>query len=182
VGTLAEKSRTLRDFEALAPETRAQLIDGEIIMSPAPTPGHQICSGRIHFALYTHLRNTNSGIVLYAPVDVILGEGNAYQPDIIVVSNERRQIITEKRVEGAPDLVFEILSPATAYYDLRRKKDTYGASGVREYWVVDPLESSIEIFAPAQGEFRLRERVTGSGKIASQVLTGFEIDLAPLFA
>ncbi len=82
-----------------------------------------------------------------------------YQPDIIFISKERLQIIKEQKPEGATDLVIEILSPSTAYYDLRHEKEIYAMHGVKEYWIVDPIEKSIEVYENMNSEFVL----TGGG-------------------
>ena len=76
-----------------------------------------------------------------APYDVVLSENNVFQPDIMFVSNENSKIITEKNITGAPDLIIEILSPATGYYDLTEKKEIYTEFAVKEYWIVEPKKT-----------------------------------------
>ncbi len=80
-----------------------------------------------------------------APVDVILSDEDVVQPDVLVVCNPDK--ITEKAIQGAPDLVFEVLSPGTALKDMREKKALYERAGVREYVVIDPLENYVQRFA-----------------------------------
>lgn len=124
----------------------------------------------------------NLGLVLFAPIDVYFGETDVYQPDIIFVGRERMGIIEPHRVNGAPDLVVEILSPATAYYDLRKKFKVYDRCGVKEYWVVDPEERSVQIFALEKGKFTLDQEVEGRGEVSSRVLEGFTVTLESIFS
>ena len=87
------------------------------------------------------LKKTNDkGIFLSAPIDVKLDNGNIFQPDLIYATAERKEEILKERIEGPPDLVIEILSPANAYYDLRQKKDLYEKYGVQEYIIIDPID------------------------------------------
>jgi Uma2 family endonuclease len=121
------------------------------------------------------------GIVLNVPIDVYFEETETYQPDIIFVSRERLDIIEKERVKGAPDLVVEILSPATAYYDLRKKFKTYERHGVREYWIVDPEGKSISMYENQEGKFVLTQEAEGKGRIESKVLSGFELEVETIW-
>jgi len=111
---------------------------------------------------------------------IIPGTGSV-QPDIIFVSKERLSIIGDKNVEGAPDLVVEVLSPSTAYYDLKHKKTVYAASGVKEYWIADPIEKSIEVFANKGREFALDNRAVSGQTARSKLLEGFTVALEKIF-
>ena len=103
---LKEKTRlTYEDYSALPDEKRYELIEGDLYMVPAPDFYHQIVSGNIEFFLRDFVKKRKLGIVVYAPVDVLLSPEDVLQPDILFLSNERRHIITEKNVSGAPDLV-----------------------------------------------------------------------------
>ncbi|HWR90187.1 MAG TPA: Uma2 family endonuclease, partial [Dissulfurispiraceae bacterium] len=119
--------------------------------------------------------------VLSAPIDVYLSETNTLQPDIIFIAKERLFIIGEKKIEGAPDLVIEILSPANAYYDLRTKKDVYEQSGVREYWIVDPIQKGIEVYVNRESRFELASSMRGKGEINSHILPDFTVILDRIF-
>lgn len=119
---------------------------------------------------------------MYAPVDVYLGETDTYQPDLIFISRERMHIVEPARINGAPDLVVEILFPATAYYDLRKKFRVYERCGVREYWVVDPEEKVIEVFALKEGKFVLVQRAEGTGEVSSGVIEGFTVSVEGIFS
>ena len=124
---------TYADYAKLPEGAPYQLIDGELVLSPSPTIYHQRISMRLGRALSLFVEAHGLGEVLAAPMDVCLSETNTFQPDLLFVSNARASIVGGPYVEGAPDLVVEILSPSTAYYDLRKKKQVYAASGVGEY-------------------------------------------------
>lgn len=138
-----KKQYTYEDYEKLPEGAPYQLIGGELIMTPSPVPYHQIILRRIGFELVKFVEERRLGEVIYAPMDVYLSKTETYQPDIIFISNERLNIIGEKKIEAAPDLVMEILLESTAYYDLRHKKRVYESSGVKEYWIIDPMEKSM---------------------------------------
>ena len=112
---------------------RYELINGALIVTPAPNVRHQIVLGALlwllHDACPSHLR------VLAAPLDVVLGENTAVQPDLLVAG---REDFTEKNLPMAPMLAVEILSPNTHLVDLTLKKALYEEAGVASYWTVDP--------------------------------------------
>jgi Uma2 family endonuclease len=176
-----KKTYTYEDYAKLPEGAPYQLIGGELIMSPSPVPYHQIISGRIEFELMRFVMERNLGVVIDAPMDVYLSDTETYQPDIIFISKERLHIIGEKKIEGAPDLVIEVLSESTAYYDLRHKKNVYERTGVKEYWIVDPIEKSIEVYENTSEGFRLFMRVVEKGRINSRLLEGFSVNLEKVF-
>ena len=168
---------TYADYEKLPEGAPYQLIGGELVKEPSPVPYHQILSMRIEFELVKFVEERDLGVVLNAPMDVYFSEKEVYQPDIMFISKERMNIIGEKNIEAAPDLIIEILSPSSAYYDLRHKMRVYEASGVKEYWVVDPIEKGIEVYQNIDGEFRLFNKALSSGLICSALLEGFGVEL-----
>lgn len=115
--------RTMLEVYQTLPEgTLAQLIHNQIYMSPAPTSSHQVILGRIYNQLYNFLEKQPLGQVLVAPFDVYLNRKNAFQPDIIFIANNDLDKLKENGFYGAPDLVIEILSPATWRFDKEEKK------------------------------------------------------------
>jgi Uma2 family endonuclease len=139
--------RTMMEaYQSLPEGTLAQLINNQIYMSPAPTSTHQIVLGKIFSQLLNYIEQNKLGQVLIAPLDVFLNRKNAYQPDIIFISNANLQGLKESGFYGPPDLVIEILSPATWRFDKEDKKDEFERSGVKEYWMVDPIDKSVEGF------------------------------------
>ena len=177
----AKVSYTYADYAKLPEGAPYQLIQGELIMSPSPTIFHQIIISNLSFLLQKHVRSRKIGFVLVAPVDVYLSDINTFQPDVVYVSADRLSIVEEKNIQGAPDLVIEVLSPSTAYYDLRRKKDVYAEYGVHEYWIVDPIEKSVEIYVLEGKKLEVVEKITRSGLIESRVVEEFSIKWADVF-
>lgn len=104
-----------------------------------------------------------------------------YQPDIIFISNERKNIVGEK-VKGAPDLIVEVLSPSNAFYDLTHKKNIYEDTGVKEFWVVDPDEKSIEIYENIKSSFILFSKARNSGTVKSKILSKLNADAEKIFS
>jgi Uma2 family endonuclease len=129
---------TMEVFKMLPEGTRCELINGIIYMSPAPTTSHQRISFTLSGQFFKLINEKKIGEGFASPIDVYLdNKKNAFQPDIIFVSNENSSIIREEGIYGAPDLVIEILSPGTENFDLTKKKKVYEKSGVKEYWVID---------------------------------------------
>jgi Uma2 family endonuclease len=120
--------------------------------------------------------------MLCAPTDVKLSDSHVVQPDIIFISQENSNIITENNVDGAPDLIIEILSPGTAYHDLIEKKEIYERFEVKEYWLVDPKKRRVEIFNNVGQQFKLNQRIELEGIAKSSVIKGFEISLENIFS
>jgi len=172
--------KTIKDYMELPEGTPYQLVEGELIMSPAPSFEHQRVSGRLFRKLQTSIEDLGLGIVVYAPIDVYLDEENAYQPDIVVVLKDSKARVEERGIFGAPDVVVEILSPSTAYYDLTEKKDVYERVGVKEYWIVDPKRKTFEIYSNSEEGFKLTSQAKKDGKVRSELL-GLEIDLKEVF-
>ncbi len=172
---------TLEDYLRLPEGAPYQLIKGVLVMSPSPSPVHQEILKSIGVRLVTWVEPRGLGKVYFAPIDVYFTNQDVYQPDIIFISKDRLEIIGDKRIDGPGDLIIEILSPATAYYDLRIKKDVYEKSGVKEYWIVDPLEKIIEVHVNEDGRFRLHQSVRVAGEVVSVLVEGFKIDLKEIF-
>lgn len=155
-----------------------EIIWGELYMAPAPNIGHQKTSGELEFALRNFVKKHNLGFVLDALCDVILAPGGTpVEPDILFISKERAQIITDKNVQGAPDLIIEILSPSNPEHDRERKYKLYRESGVAEYWIVDIEACAIEVYVLRQGAYQLRGRFASGQAATSQILAGFSVEV-----
>jgi len=173
---------TYKDYKSL-PESetkRYELMEGELIMVPSPNEYHQRVSGRLEFILRAFVEGKNLGRVYYAPLDVHLGE-DVVQPDILFISRERFSIITEEEIQGAPDLVIEILSPATAERDQTYKKTLYARHGVREYWIVDPEEKTIKVMTLGKAGFESSGTYKKSDVLKSSIFSGLTINLPEVF-
>jgi Uma2 family endonuclease len=119
------------------------------------------------------------GMAFVAPLDVTLAEHSVVQPDLIFISHGRREIARE-RIEGAPDLVVEVLSPSTVGRDRGEKQQLYATAGVDEYWLVDPLAEQIEFLVREGGRFAVDLAVDGHYR--SRAIPGLEMDLISFWA
>lgn len=171
---------TYEEYLLLPEGDRRELIEGELLVTPAPGEKHQRYSGNIEFELRKFLEAHPLGLVYDAPFDVILDHHNVVQPDILVVLQEGRSKIVSEGVRGAPDLVIEILSPSTAARDLVYKRHLYHRFRVKEYWVVDPDRERCHVLTWEEKEYKeiVRE---GQDRVSSSLLPGFELDLSKVF-
>ncbi|RKX75934.1 MAG: Uma2 family endonuclease [Spirochaetes bacterium] len=171
---------TYKDYAKLPEGAPYQLIGGDLVKSPSPVPYHQGLAGRFHL-LFAELEKKGKGKVFFSPIDVYLGETETYQPDLIFICSDRLHIIGDKKIEGPPDIVVEILSPSNAYYDLRHKKDVYEHTGVKEYWVVDPPEKRVEVYVNSANGFTISARADEKGTVASVLFPEIVVSLEELF-
>jgi Uma2 family endonuclease len=126
---------------------RHELIDGEHYVTPSPNTRHQEISGRLFLLIGTWLETHPVGRLFYAPFDVVFTSFDVVEPDLLYMSHQRaREILTEKHVTGAPQLVVEIASKGTRERDETIKRRLYERVGVAEYWVVDPALEVIRVY------------------------------------
>ena len=159
-----------------------EIIDGVLYMSPPPTINHQDISGELYARMRVFARDHKLGTVLEAPCGVRLPtQPVPVEPDILFVRQERRQILTERYVEGAPDLVVEVLSRSNADYDRTIKYSQYERAGVTEYWIVNYWDETITIYNLVDRQYHLTGLFQNGDIVPSQVLTGFQIAVTDLF-
>lgn len=158
---------------------RYELIDGDLQVTPAPSRRHQRLAFRLTLLVGGLVEAEDLGELYFAPVDVRLSPHDVVQPDLIFITKARRGIFVENVVEGAPDLVIEILSPSTRINDEVRKARLYAAAGIPEYWIADALTERFSIYVLVDGTYR--EVPHQAGSVRSTVLPGLVIDVAALF-
>jgi len=183
--SVAEKVRFAR-YEDFRRWTETQpgywiLVHGEAMPSPSPSRIHQEIVQRLFLSLFDAVGQTGRGWVYVAPLDVKLREDTVYQPDLLVVLREHADRLRPTHIEGAPDLIVEVLSPTTAHLDLWAKRYDYAQVGVQEYWVVDPESRRIELYVREGEQFRLHAGAQHSGRLRSVLLPDWEVDLETLF-
>ena len=183
--TNVKKATTpLEDFLRLAEgPPYFELIQGNIIQMPSPIDFHQLTLLALAFQLNGYVSRKIRGSILIAPFDVFLNDTNVFQPDLLFVFEERyNQLIgDDRKLHGAPDWVAEILSPATEKYDRNEKKDVYYRSGVQEYWIVDPIKQTVEIFTRGENDFYLNQNLEREGKVNSILFPDWELDVKDIF-
>ena len=163
---------------------RREIIDGEPYVTPSPNTKHQTVALSLAGALWSYLDENRIGRVFIAPFDTVLSDFDVVQPDLLYISRERRGVLTDKNVRGAPDLVVEILSPTTRRTDEKIKRRLYERFAVAEYWVVDPDLDSITIYRRTGDALaRVAELTTEAGDaLTTPLLPGFSASLADIFA
>ena len=159
-----------------------ELIDGDLVKRNAPTPKHQDILSELNDQIKPFVKQNQLGRVFFAPVDVFLDENSAPQPDYVFVSKNSEHIITGNGIEGVPTLVIEIISPTSIVRDRFTKKNLYERFGVPEYWLVDPQNQEIEIYALRDNRYELLSAATVlEGELMSNVLTGLVLNVKALF-
>jgi len=168
----------LRTPETVLPQ---ELIYGVIRAAEAPLPRHQAAVADFFRALDAHVRERQLGDVWLSPIDVILDEARALvlQPDLLFISNERRDILTD-RIRGAPDMVIEVLSPNPRIGSLNERIGWFAEYGVRECWLLHQLERRLEIVQCARGAISERESFDDNTAIRSLVLPDFRLTIGSI--
>lgn len=185
----AEKPRyTFADVLCWDESERVEIIDGEVIMmAPAPARVHQGISMELSSQLHAYLKGKKCKVYA-APFDVRLFEADGDQledvdtvvePDITIVCDPSK--LDERGCKGAPDMVVEILSPATQRHDRFTKFSLYQRAGVREYWIVDPDSKTAQSFILEDGRYSVKEFGTAGDKMKVNVLEDCVIDLSEIF-
>lgn len=178
--SLRTKHWTYRDYYALNDDKRYEVIEGELIMTPAPSFKHQDVSAKLGNLIFNHVNGKKLGKVVFSPIDVVLSDDIALQPDIVYISNKNTGIIKDAGVFGPPDMVIEVISPTSIYKDMHVKKSIYEKAGIKEYWLVFPDEKVIEIFSIEKGRYELAASTEKTGKIKSNLLE-IELDIKDAF-
>ncbi|HXR64577.1 MAG TPA: Uma2 family endonuclease [Ktedonobacteraceae bacterium] len=133
---------------------RYEVVRGVLIMQPAPEMAHQGALGLISYYLDEQIFSTNRGLVFTGPADVVLSSQKVVQPDVLVLLENHLDRLQEKCIEGAPDLVVEVISPSSMTYDRLVKHNLYEQGGIPEYWLVNPKDQSIEVFVLEMDKYR----------------------------
>ena len=171
---------TYEDYAKTPEDERYELIDGELIMAAAPNELHQRLIKRL-FRYFLIAEERGLGWVYFAPFDVVLSDHDVVQPDLLFVLKENERIITRANVQGAPDLVVEILSPSTSRRDWNEKRDLYAKYGVGELWIADPDERVVWVMTLRDGEYEAPVMYRDTQTFGSPTLAGVTIDLRDVF-
>jgi Uma2 family endonuclease len=165
------------DYDRLPDEPRYELVFGRFHLTPSPFPRHQIVVP-VLWQHFDRIAEAAGGIVFPAPLDVVLADHSVVQPDLLYMSAARLELVGN-RVEGAPDLVVEVLSPGTARFDRGRKLQLYSLYGIEEYWLVDHERRQIDFLIKEAGSFVTAPAV--AGKYQSARIPEVHLDLTRLW-
>jgi Uma2 family endonuclease len=192
IGTVADRGRvSLPDplasttlsyaayAEIPADGQRWEFLDGEVFVTPAPSPAHQFALQRLYRFLEDNLAAFgDDAIAFVSPIDVILNDAEIVQPDVVVA---RRGQVSGRGIEGAPTLLVEVVSPERPTLDREVKARRYAANGVERFWLVDPVGRSIECFELVEGRYALQAQASGDGTAAIPGVHGLSLELARLW-
>jgi Uma2 family endonuclease len=171
------KSISYEEFLQIEEEL-CQLINGKLYMTPAPNPKHQLIIGE----LYSIFKNQSKGKIFFSPIDVYLDDKNIFQPDLLFINEENKGLVSERGIEGAPDLIVEVLSPSNAYLDRNIKKDIYFEKGVKDYSIVDLANQTLELYTLKQKDKRKPHiYLVKEGTVTSTVIPKLKFDVAEVF-
>lgn len=171
---------TAAEYYALPKDgPRFQLMRGWLVREPSPLEVHQRVLGNLYMLLRCWVDKHNAGQIYFAPFDTALSPQDIVQPDILFVTHEHRSRITPRNVQGAPDLVVEILSPSTRSRDRNVKLALFAEAGVREAWLVEPETEVVEVL-PLQLNTPAFRFYRGE-RIASAVLGALDFDVDRIF-
>lgn len=178
---LATTKLTYRDYLLLPDDgKRYEIIDGDLFVPPSPVTRHQLVVGRFFHHMMTYLETHPIGTVFTAPYDVVLSDTDIVEPDLLVVLNNGRAHISEKNVQGPPDMILEVLSPSTAARDRELKRKRYERFGVQEYWLIDPDQNTLEILALEEGQYVQVSRTSHPAECISPLFPGLVLALGSL--
>ena len=172
---------TYDDF-CLLPEDgkRREIIEGELFVTPSPQTPHQRTVMRLSVRLGHFVESHKLGELFGAPFDVVFSEFDVVEPDLPYISNARANVLTNKNVQGAPDLVVEVLSESTAPRDRTIRLKLYGRFGVQEYWIIDPNGPSAEIYRREKEGLDLVAKLSAIDALNSPLFPGFSVPLSEL--
>lgn len=161
---------------------RREVLGGELIVTPAPSIGHQRVLARLYDLLRDFSKHSGDGEVFFAPVDLRLGHFDIVQPDILYLPGSGSKMQNAQHfVEAIPQLVVEVISPSSGGVDRIRKMALYANSGIPEYWIADPVRRSLACYALAGNDYQ-EFAPNADGRVESRVLAGLVVDPAAIFA
>lgn len=177
-----KKILTYDDYAALTPPDSGnyELHNGKIVFIPSPTPRHQDVVMALSAHMHIFASQHNLGKVYPAPLDTVFADINTFQPDILFISKARQHIIGDKKIDGAPDLVVEVLSEGNKPAEMSYKKYIYESHLVQEYWLVNLKKNTVTVYANKEGELMPAGIFSGDDLVSSQVLPGFSIRVSEI--
>lgn len=177
------KLLTYDDYAKLTPPESGnyELHKGQIVYMPTPIPLHQLISSELHILLGFFIKTHGLGKLIAAPMDTVFTQNDTLQPDLLFISKDRLDIIGEKKIEGAPDLVIEIYSPSNSTKEMSYKKYIYETCGVKEYWVIYPEKTMIRQYENRENELFSMGDFNINDTLKSLIIEGFELKVSDIF-
>ncbi len=177
-----ELKLTVEDYMATSDDERWELLDGELIRLHTPGTLHQMILVKLGCRMSEFIDSRGLGKVFAAPTDVVLSNTDVVEPDLLFVFTERQDIITHANIQGAPDLIVEILSSGTAERDQGYKRELYARYGVKEYWIVGTDPDAVSVLLLQDNGYEVVETLGAGETLKSPTLSGLSIDVDDIFA
>ncbi len=176
-------SLTYDDYAAMPDDGRRyELIEGDLHEMPSPGTVHQMVLGNLIFTIDDHVRANGLGIVILSPFDVILSPHTVPQPDIIYIDSAREGLLSQRALEGAPTLAVEILLAREKERDLVLKRRVYREHGIPHYWIVDPVEKTLEGLVLWREDYETEAKFSENEKATLRPFPDLVIPLAEIWA
>ena len=159
---------------------KMELDEGELYIMPRPRIRHQVLQGELiwHFKGYFNRFDEPPGEVFHDVIVALSLESRIlFSPDLVIIMEGGEAVVTDRMVEGAPDIVIEILS-SDRNRDLVRKRRVYAEAGVTEYWILDPRQDTVTLLELRDGEYVERASLTADDTLTTPLLPGLAIPLA----
>ena len=172
---------TYEDYLNTPEGERYELLDGELILVASPNEEHQFASVKLVSLMYPYVDERDLGWVFHAPFDIVFSDTEVVQPDVMFISRERENIRTGANVQGAPNLVVEILSPSSVSRDWNYKRELYAKYGVEEYWIADPVHKMVSVMLLKDGVLELAGTYVEGDTVVSTALKGFSAGVGEIF-
>ena len=160
---------------------RYEVLEGDLIVSPSPKVSHQRIVKRLQ-GLLMRAEDAEYGEGFPAPLDVVLSDHDVVEPDLLFIAKDRLGIVTEDNVQGAPDLVVEVISEGSRKRDAITKRVLYARYGVRFYWLVDPEEETVRVFELKEGGYDEPATLRAGQELGCALFPGITADVGRLFA
>jgi Uma2 family endonuclease len=179
-----QKLLTYADYARLTPpdSSNYELHNGKIITIPTPIPRHQLISSELHILLGSYVKINRLGKLIAAPMDTKFTEYDTVQPDLLFISTDRLHIISDTKIEDAPDFIVEIKSLGNTSKEMTYKKALYDSCGVSEYWIIYPLKNTVEQYQNQGNHFTLIGEFGLNDTLNSIVIKDFQVKVRDILA
>ena len=159
---------------------RYEVLEGDLVVSPSPSWKHQRVSRKLN-AVLAIAEQAGRGYAVYAPMDVVFGEHDVVEPDLLFIAKGNERLITDNNIQGAPDLVVEVISEGSRNRDVITKRGIYERYGVRFYWLVDPEEETVRVFELKDGAYGEPVTLQADQQLGCSLFPGITQDVGQLF-
>ena len=174
------KRWTYEEYYRLDDDQRYEIIDGNLLMAPAPDTWHQSWARNLFRIVDAYVQRKKIGEVFFAPLDVVLNQENTVQPDLVFISSANLNLLQRRGIFGTPDLMVEMVSVFSVRRDRYDKKDLYARFGVKEYWIIDLKAQQMLVDRRSRDRW-VKKKFQPSDTYRPKLLPEFEFACAPVF-